>query len=116
MTESSRISRARALRASSTDAEQKLWSILRSRQLAGAKFRRQLPIDRYFADFACEALKLVIEVDGSQHMADEAYDAARTDRLRELGWIVLRFWNTDVLTNIEGVADAILAEIKLIRS
>ena len=110
-----RTHRARDLRAKSTDAERKLWSILRSRQLAGCKFRRQLPIDRYFADFACRETMLIVEVDGSQHMAEAAYDAERTRVLEIAGWRVLRFWNNDVLVNIEGVADAILAEIKLAR-
>ncbi|HEY5107942.1 MAG TPA: endonuclease domain-containing protein [Caulobacteraceae bacterium] len=110
-----RTHRARNLRAASTDAEHKMWSIVRSRQLAGCKFRRQVPIDRYFADFACLETMLIVELDGSQHMEQAGYDAERTRVLETAGWRVLRFWNNDVLANIEGVAEAILAEIKLAR-
>ena len=92
-----------------------MWSILRSRQLAGCKFRRQVPIDRYFADFACLETRLVVELDGGQHVEQADYDAERTRALETRGWRVLRFWNNDVLENIEGVAEAILAEIKLAR-
>ena len=116
MTDTKRVERARSLRASSTEAEQKLWSILRGRQLDGAKFRRQVSIDRYFADFACQTLRLIVEVDGSQHIDRRVYDDERTVRLEALGWRVIRFWNNDVLANIEGVADAILAEIKIARA
>ncbi len=113
---SPRIERARSLRASSTAAEHKLWSILRGRQLEGVKFRRQVAIDRYYADFASEPLRLVIEVDGSQHVEQQTYDEERTACLNTLGWRVLRFWNNDVLTNIEGVADAIIEEVKRARA
>ena len=108
-----RTRRAHELRAASTDVEHKLWSVLRNRQLAGAKFRRQLPIDRYFADFACVEARLVVELDGSQHMEAQAYDAERTRALEAAGWFVMRFWNNDVIDNIEGVAEAILAQLKL---
>ncbi len=110
-----RTRRARDLRAASTDVEHKLWSAFRNRQLAGAKFRRQLPIDRYFADFACVEARLVVELDGSQHMEAQAYDAERTRALEAAGWFVMRFWNNDVIDNIEGVAEAILAQLKLAR-
>ncbi len=111
-----RTRRARALRAASTDVEHKLWSVLRNRQLAGAKFRRQLPVDRYFADFACVEARLIVELDGSQHMeAQAAYDAERTRILEAAGWFVMRFWNNEVIDNIEGVADAVLAQLKLAR-
>ncbi len=110
-----RTRRARDLRAASTDVEHKLWSALRNRQLAGAKFRRQLPIDRYFADFACVEARLIVELGGSQHMEAQAYDAERTRALEAAGWFVMRFWNNDVIDNIEGVAEAILAQLKLAR-
>ena len=116
MSAAGRTTRARALRATSTDAEHRLWSILRGRLLDGAKFRRQFPIDRYFADFACPALRLIVEVDGSQHIAGKAYDDARSARLRESGWSVIRFWSNEVLTNTEGVAAAILSEIEIARA
>ena len=73
---------ARELRQRSTDAEWKLWSILRNRQLGGYKVRRQVPIDRYFADFACLDARLIVELDGSQHEDRAEYDAARTSTLQ----------------------------------
>ena len=103
--------RARELRSQSGDAEWKLWSVLRNRQLGGLKFRRQVPIGRYFADFACFDARLVVEVDGSQHTDRAAYDAARTYELEQAGWKVIRFSNYDVLTNVEGVGDTILFEL-----
>jgi very-short-patch-repair endonuclease len=113
MSENSRTHRSRSLRADPTDAERKLWALLRGRQLGGAKFRRQVPIDRYFADFACVDAKLVVELDGGQHNDRAAYDQQRTDVLLACGWRVVRFWNTDVIENAEGVADSILAELNL---
>ena len=108
-----RIARARSLRAESTRAERKLWAILRGRQLGGAKFRRQYPVDSYFADFACVDAKLIVELDGGQHAEQQSYDDARTACLQETGWRVIRFWNFDVIDNVEGVADDILAAINL---
>ncbi len=107
--------RSRALRAASTDAERKLWSLLRGRGLGGFKFRRQFPVGRYVADFACVEAKLIVEADGGQHEANAAHDAERTAFLETGGWRVIRFWNTDILQNIEGVALAILAELELAR-
>jgi very-short-patch-repair endonuclease len=104
---------ARELRRTSTDAEWKLWNIVRGRQLGGYKFRRQVPIGRYVADFACRDARLVVEVDGSQHQERIDYDAARTAELEASGWRVIRFDNYDVLTNVEGVGDTILNELKL---
>jgi very-short-patch-repair endonuclease len=96
---------ARALRRSQTDAEKRLWKHLRAGQLDGFKFRRQHPIPPYIADFYCEAAKLVVELDGSQHT--QANDAARTRFLESAGLVVLRFWDNDVLLNTDGVLDAI---------
>jgi very-short-patch-repair endonuclease len=115
MDRAARTKRARSLRSASPDAERKLWSVLRGRQFEGLKFRRQLPIDRYFADFACVELKLIIELDGGQHADQIAYDAERTQVLETRGWHVIRFWNNDVLENIDGVARAITEEIHSIR-
>jgi very-short-patch-repair endonuclease len=99
------IDRARQLRTRSTDVEKQLWQALRAHQLGGHKFRRQHQISGYCLDFACEAEKLAIELDGGQHNAPEniAHDAARTAALEQSGWRVLRFWNNEVMENIEGV-------------
>ena len=94
--------RSRRLRSDQTDAEAKLWRHLRSRQLAGCKFVRQEPIGPYICDFVCRERRLVIEVDGSQH-ADSAADKTRDAWLASRRYQVLRFWNNDVLTNIDGV-------------
>ncbi len=102
---------ARALRRRMTDAERVLWGRLRNGQLVGQKFRRQSPIGPYVVDFLCEARRLVIELDGGQH-ADSASDAARTARLESEGYRVIRFWNNDVLTNLDGVLAVILSELQ----
>jgi very-short-patch-repair endonuclease len=96
---------AKDMRSDMTDAELKLWNELRAGHLMNLKFRRQLPIAGYIADFACPAKKLIVELDGSQHGDDEACqkDAARTRALENLGWKVVRFWNDDVLKDIDGV-------------
>ena len=99
---------ARAARRNPTEAERRLWSVLRSHRLAEFKFRRQHPVGRYILDFACVEHRLAIECDGGQH-ADSASDALRTAELHSNGWRVLRFWNNDILTNTEGVLTTILA-------
>lgn len=99
---------ARRLRQSQTDAERMLWLRLRDRRLAGWKFKRQVPIDRFVVDFCCADGKLVIELDGGQHSIQVAQDTERTQALSTMGYLVLRFWNNDVLTNIEGVLGEIL--------
>ncbi len=93
---------AKTLRTNMTDAERKLWSRLRNRQLLGLKFVRQLAIGPYIADFACREADLVIELDGGQHAENER-DILRTQELAQHGYAVLRFWNNDVLNNIDGV-------------
>jgi very-short-patch-repair endonuclease len=107
----SRTLRARELRQFATGAERVLWLHLRNRQLEGCKFRRQAPIGRFIADFACLERKLVIELDGGQHAEQAERDAARTDALEAAGWIVLRFWNHEVLQNVEGVLIAVIAAL-----
>lgn len=86
-----------------TDAERKLWSLLRRRQLGGWYFRRQHAIPPYIADFACVEARLIVEADGGQH-ADSTHDARRDERLKAQGWRILRFWNNDALRHSEGVA------------
>jgi very-short-patch-repair endonuclease len=101
---------ARELRRKATDAEKYLWSLLRNRQLAGYKFRRQHPLGRFVLDFYCHEAKLCVELDGGQHAepAQADYDRERTAWLNQEGIRVIRFWNTDVLNNIEGVLQSIL--------
>ena len=97
----SRTSLARNLRSEPAAAERKMWSKLRNRRFLGLKFRRQVPIDRFVVDFVCLDTKLIIEVDGA------AADTMRTKVLESLGYLVQRFWNNDVLTNIDGVLELI---------
>jgi very-short-patch-repair endonuclease len=99
--------RARALRQQQTDAEALLWSRLRNRQLSGLKFRRQRPIGKYIADFACIEIGLVIELDGGQHLEQQGYDAAREGAMRAAGFQTLRFWNNEVLNETEAVVEKI---------
>ena len=103
---------ARDLRQQMTDAERRLWYLLRRKQLEGFRFRRQAPIGKYIADFVCFAECLIIEVDGGQHSDQQAYDEARTEWLESEGFRVLRFWNNDVLANQEGVLETILDALK----
>jgi len=91
-----------------TDAECTLWRWLRAGQCRGVKFRRQEPIAGYIADFVAHAPHLAIEVDGGQHAFQTRRDATRTAALEARGYTVLRFWNTDVLTNPEGVVAVII--------
>ena len=93
-----------------TGAERKLWSVLRNGQLAGAKFRRQQPIGPYIADFVCQEHRLILEADGGQHL-DNPRDDRRTSFLASKGYRVLRFWNNDILANIDGVAAVIAAAL-----
>ncbi len=102
--------RARRLRRDATDAERSLWSALRSRQ-HGFKFRRQHPIPPYTADFACIEARVIVEVDGGQHGG--ARDAARDAQLAAMGWQVLRYWNSDVADNVEGVLADILRHARM---
>ena len=104
--------RARRLRRNATDAENELWQRLRSRSLLGFKFVRQEPIGPYTVDFLCRERRLIVEVDGGQH-ADSQRDVIRDDWLRSHNYRVVRYWNNDVLRNIEGVLEnlaAVLAE------
>ena len=95
----------RRLRRNRTDAEERLWSRLRNRQLEGAKFRFQTQVSDFVPDFLCADAMLIVELDGGQHAPE--VDAARTLALEAAGYTVIRFWNNDVLTNINGVLEEI---------
>ena len=106
MREGQKTNAARGLRRGATHVERTLWRLLRSRQLNNIKFRRQVPIGPFVADFAAIAQKLIVELDGSQH-AESQTDAKRDTFLIANGWRVLRFWNNDVTQNVEGVLERI---------
>jgi very-short-patch-repair endonuclease len=106
---------ARALRRRSTEAEKVLWARLRARQLERVKFKRQVPLFGYIVDFAALDRKLVIEIDGGQPGQQIGADATRTNALENAGYHVIRFWNNDVLSNLDGVLDAIVQELHLNR-
>jgi very-short-patch-repair endonuclease len=101
------LDRAKQLRQHQTDAEAKLWYHLRGKRHMGLKFKRQKPIGPYIVDFVCFQPALVVEVDGSQHAEHAAYDQRRNDFLRARGFTVLRFWNNQVLGQIESVLEVI---------
>ncbi|HXA38253.1 MAG TPA: DUF559 domain-containing protein [Phenylobacterium sp.] len=100
--------RAQRLRREDTEAEARLWGSLRDRRLGGWKWRRQVPRGPYIVDFLCVESRLVVELDGSQHADNLDYDERRTAYLERSGLRVLRFWNSEVLTNSDGVCWAIL--------
>lgn len=102
---------ARKLRRAMTDAEIRLWSRIRNRQLLGFKFRSQMPIGKHVADFGCEQARLVIELDGGQHADNEA-DAERTAVIEAAGYHIIRFWNHDVLANTDGVLEEIARTLR----
>jgi very-short-patch-repair endonuclease len=104
--------RARTLRRESTDAEKRLWSALRGRRLEGIRFRRQVVIGRYVADFCSADPMLVVELDGIQHEEQQTYDAARTRYLEAQGYQVLRFWNGDVFVHLDDVLEAIAEQVR----
>jgi lysyl-tRNA synthetase class 2 len=103
---------ARRLRRPPTQAETFLWQRLRNRQLGGWKFKRQFPIDRFVVDFCCPEARLIVELDGGQHGQQIENDAARTEILSAMRYLVARFWNNDVLSNIDGVLETITRTIK----
>lgn len=109
-----RVPRARAMRRAMTDAEKKLWWHLRQIAMKDLHFRRQATIGPYFADFACHERRLVIEVDGGQHneMSRATADDRRTEFLHAHGYRMLRFWNNEVLGNIDGVMQIICAALR----
>ena len=112
--EAEKIAFSRTLRQASTDAEGKLWSALRNRKLDQHKFRRQFTLGPYVLDFYCPALRLAVEVDGGQHLEAEGLlrDKARTAFLQSKGVAVFRYTNLEVLQNLPGVVEALLAVVK----
>lgn len=101
---------AAPLRRAMTDAERALWLAVRDRRLAGHKFRRPVTIGPYIADFVCLERSLIVEADGGQHSEDD--DAARTSYLKSQGFRLIRFWNNDVLRNLEGVLEVLLIALE----
>ena len=100
--------RARSLRNQATDTERHLWRHLRNRQLAGHRFRRQVSVGSYIADFTCLEAKLIVELDGGQHQEQAAYDARRDWQLEAEGFRVLRFWDNQVFQETQAVLEVIL--------
>jgi len=103
----------RSLRKNMTDAEHKLWYLLRDRRFEGYKFRRQYPIGPYIADFACTKYGVIVELDGSQHTDRTEYDHARDRYLTQQGYRVVRIWNNHVFENTEGVMQHIAEVLKI---
>jgi len=102
---------ARAMRVDATRAENLLWQALRGSRLEGFKFRRQVPLDGYIVDFVCYAARLIVEVDGGQH-SENPKDEARDAHFAREGFEMLRFWNNEVETNLDGVCDHILHHLQ----
>ncbi|WP_188448877.1 endonuclease domain-containing protein [Sphingomonas psychrolutea] len=100
--------RAQQLRRDMTEIERVLWQQMRGRRLNGLKFSRQMPVGPYICDFLCRTIGLVVEIDGGQHGEAAAYDEARTRFIENEGYRVLRFWNNEVLENMEGVLTRIV--------
>jgi very-short-patch-repair endonuclease len=101
---------ARRMRKEPTQAELRFWYEVRDRRLGNLKFRRQVPIGPYIADFLCSELNLIIEIDGGQHTDDVERDTVRDQFLQSQGFTVLRFWNHKVMNNMRGIAEVILAK------
>ena len=109
------VATARKLRRSSTDVERKLWHRIRDKQIEGFRFRRQRPIEKYIVDFICLDASLIVELDGGQHAESVVYDEKRSAFLESLGYRVLRFWNSEVIENIEGVLERLREALLLTR-
>jgi very-short-patch-repair endonuclease len=103
------VEKARVLRRTQTEAERRMWNLLRNRGVEGLKFVRQHPIDPFVVDFLCRELMLVVEVDGSQHVDDAQYDGRRTAFLNERGYSVLRFWNGEAIRHADGICRMLTA-------
>src|ERR1700730_12194367 len=103
--------RARTLRQNMTQAERRVWQILRSHRMTGYQFRRQVPIGRYIADFVCHEARLIVEIDGGQHDRSSPREAERNGFLENEGYRILRFWNNEILENLDGVHETIADEL-----
>ncbi len=108
--------RARQLRNAATDAERRLWQYLRQKQLGGFRFRRQVPMAGYIADFVCPEMKLIVELDGGQHLQQIECDARRTKVLAARGYKLLRYWNDDALLRTGNVLEDILRNLLEVES
>ena len=106
------LERAKILRTAQTEAEQRLWYHLRAHRFMKLKFKRQKPIGRYIVDFVCHEMNLIIEVDGGQHQENAEYDRARDAWLRKQGFVVLRFWNHEVMQQMEDVLEVIRVSVE----
>jgi very-short-patch-repair endonuclease len=111
-TKAKTLKRARDLRKNMTEAEKRLWYLMRRHNLESKLFRRQVPIDHYIVDFACLSERLLIEIDGGQHASQIAQDERRTAWLEARGFRVMRFWNNDVLGNTQGVLEVIVRALE----
>jgi very-short-patch-repair endonuclease len=103
--------RARTLRQNMTEAERRIWQILRLSRMKGYKFRRQVPIGHYIADFVCHEARLIVEIDGGQHDRLSPRETERSGLLQSEGYRILRFWNDEVLANLDGVHQTIAAAL-----
>jgi len=112
----SKVRKARQLRKNATDAESKIWKMLRNRHFSSFKFRRQEPLGRYIVDFVCYEKKIVVETDGGQHCERKGYDEKRTGWLNNKGFKVLRFWNNDVMKDFAAVKQVIWENLKSVPS
>lgn len=113
MSDEKALNNAKTLRTQQTDAEQRLWYHLRAHRFMDVKFKRQKPLGRYIVDFVCLELRLIIEVDGGQHAEQVEYDQRRDAWLRSEGYTVLRFWNNEVMQQLEGVLEQIRLAVAL---
>jgi len=111
MGEAEMLNNAKTLRTNQTEAEQRLWYHLRAHRFMGLKFKRQKPMGRYIVDFLCVERRLIIELDGGQHAEQVAYDQQRDAWLLSQGYTVLRFWNNEVMQQLEGVLEQIRCTI-----
>ena len=108
--------KAKDNRKAPTEAEKLLWHVIRNKKLKGYKFHRQKPLGNYIIDFYCSELKLAIEIDGDSHTLQEVYDNKRTAELKKNGITVKRYWNNDILENIDGVYEDLLNAIEQIKN